>query len=314
MKKILLSILVLSVSIYAQTINKQMSVTIDDLPFNFSNRVSNEEMDKIVTKLINKIKEEKIPATAFVNEGKLVVNGIIDNERITILKKWIDAEIELGNHTYSHRSANQISFEEYTKDVLKGELITNKLLEEKNTRMRFFRHPFLQTGRTIGKRDSITNFLRDHNYEIAPVTIDNSEWVFAAAYWNAVENGKISEAKKVAQEYLIYIRDKIRFYESQSQKLFSRNISHILLIHSNTLNADYFNELCKMIRDEGYHFITLEESLKDEAYKSKDEFTGGAGISWIDRWALTRGENREFFAGEPRTPKYILELAEVEYE
>jgi hypothetical protein len=69
-----------------------------------------------------------------------------------------------------------------------------------------------------------------------------------------------------------------------------------------------------MIRNAGYEFINLDEALKDEAYKSPDTFTGRGGISWMDRWALTQGKTKDFFAGEPRTPEYIMKYAEVDSE
>jgi len=74
------------------------------------------------------------------------------------------------------------------------------------------------------------------------------------------------------------------------------------------------DELATMIRNNGYEFISLTETLKDLAYQSEDKYYGTAGCSWIDRWALTRGFGKEFFAGEPVTPEYIRKLAGVNYE
>jgi hypothetical protein len=102
------------------------------------------------------------------------------------------------------------------------------------------------------------------------------------------------------------MKRKIEYWESQSIALFGRNINLVLLIHANSLNSEYFPELCKMIRSFDYKFISLDEALKDEAYKSKDTFTGGGGISWIHRWAMNTGKSKEFFAGEPLTPKIEL--------
>jgi hypothetical protein len=119
---------------------------------------------------------------------------------------------------------------------------------------------------------------------------------------------------KIGTEYLVYMKQKLEYYESRSQVLFDRNIAHTLLIHANKLNSDYYGKLCEMLRSKNYEFITLETALKDDAYKTEDKFIGNAGISWIDRWALTMGKKRDFFAGEPLCPPGIMKYAGVESE
>lgn len=298
----------------AQNSKTRIAVTIDDLPLNIASNVNNEEMKQIVGNLLKKIRTENIPVIGFVNEIKLEREGKPDLERIEILKMWLAAGVELGNHTYSHPSANTIPIEEYKENILKGEKVLKTILNERGTEPGYFRHPFLQTGRSIETRDEIKKFLEEHGYTIAPVTIDNSEWIFASAYGKAQNKNDVELMRKVGSEYIDYMRAKISYYKRQSEKLFGRQIDQILLIHSNRLNAEYFSELCKMMRQENCEFVSLEEALKDEAYKSEDNFIGAAGISWLDRWALAKGMKKEFFADEPRTPKYIMDLAGVDVE
>ena len=67
----------------------------------------------------------------FVNEGKLFVEGETPADaeaRIAILKTWVDAGLELGNHTYSHHSLNRTPLEEFEADVVRGEPVTRRLL------------------------------------------------------------------------------------------------------------------------------------------------------------------------------------------
>lgn len=85
-------------------------------------------------------------------------------------------------------------------------------------------------------------------------------------------------------------------------------------MHANSINADHFDELLAELKKRGYKFITLEKALKDPAYSSPDTFIGGGGISWLDRWALTRGVPGGFFAREPRTPEFVMKLAGVNSE
>jgi len=225
---------------------KKIAVTFDDLPFNRARSASNEEMKMHVEKLIAKIKSEKIPATAFVNEDKLEVNGQRDSVRVNILKLWLNAGVELGNHTYSHKSANKIPVEDYEQEILKGERTIKELLAEKGKKLRYFRHPFLQTGLSIEYKTQIENFLSEHAYIIAPVTFDNAEWAYSAAYDNAIKSKNDSLISAVGSQYIDYMKLKIRYFENQTQKLFGRQINQIFLIHSNRINSDYFDKLCEL--------------------------------------------------------------------
>jgi peptidoglycan/xylan/chitin deacetylase (PgdA/CDA1 family) len=296
------------------TKTKKIAVTMDDLPLNIAGHVSNEEMKQQAEKILGRIKTENIPIVAFVNEIKLEKSGVRDPERVNILRMWRDAGVELGNHTYAHKSGNQVPIEEYKEDIVKGEKTIKEIAAEKNTTPRYFRHPFLQTGRTLEYKHEVEKFIAERGYIIAPVTIDNSEWVYSAAYDKAIKANDQEMMAKIGKEYIDYMKSKLIYYERQSQKLFNRQINQILLIHSNRINADYFNKLCGMIREEGYEFITLEEALIDEAYKSADTFIGGGGISWLDRWAITRGVTKDFFAGEPRVPEHIMKYAGIDSE
>ncbi len=104
----------------------------------------------------------------------------------------------------------------------------------------------------------------------------------------------------------------IDFYESQSEMLFDRNISHVLLVHANELNSDWFSVLADSIAEKGYEFISLDEALRDPAYASPDNFTGSGGITWLHRWAITRDVERKMFRGEPEAPAHILKLAQIQ--
>ena len=120
--------------------------------------------------------------------------------------------------------------------------------------------------------------------------------------------------KQVADAYVPYMEAKFAYYENQSNKLFGRDIKQVLLVHANAINADHFKDIVAMLQKRGYKFITLEDALSDKAYASPDSYSGPGGISWLDRWALTRGVPKDFFEGEPQTPAFVLKLAEVESE
>jgi peptidoglycan/xylan/chitin deacetylase (PgdA/CDA1 family) len=307
-----LAIFLLALSGGSQTTGRTIAITIDDLPV-VSTRRDLKNRQEITKKLLTHIKNAKIPAIGFVNENKLYDGDKRDVAQIDLLRMWLDAGLELGNHTYSHRSLNRISLDDYEADFLKGEIITKELLKERNRPIRFFRHPFLQTGRTLEIKSSFDSFLKQHDYTIAPISFDNADYIFSAAYDKAFDKGDKKLMKQVGEAYVPYMEAKLGYWESQSKKLFGREISQTLLIHANFINSDYLGDLAAMFKKRGYKFVGLEEALKDDAYRLPDTYVGPAGISWLHRWARYKG--REYVVpNEPEVPKFVLKASGFESE
>jgi hypothetical protein len=238
----------------------------------------------------------------------------LDSIPYYLLKIWLTKGFDLGNHTFSHPDYNHVSYSEFVRDIEQNEPLLNEMMKEFNKSMVYFRHPYLHRGNSKAKADSLANYLAEHNYKEAPVTIDNAEWIFAAAY-DSVINTNIDEQRiAVGNEYIRYMELKLRYYEGQSKKLFGRNIRQILLIHANSLNSDFMGELLSMLVKNGYIFVDLETALQDELYKTEDQYFKKGGISWLDRWAITQGKSKDFFAGEPVCPENIMKLAKVDSE
>lgn len=312
MRSLICFVFLLTVGANAQVADRKIAVTIDDLPV-ISTRTDPKNRKEITRKLLGHITKAKVPAIGFVNENKLYAGDKRDEKQIDLLRMWLAAGLELGNHTYSHRSLNQITLADYQADLLKGETITRQLLAEKGRKIRFFRHPFLQTGRTLEIKADLDRFLAEHGYTIAPISVDNADYIFSRAYDIAFDRGDKALMKKVGDAYVPYMESKLAYWERQSTKLFGREIAQTLLIHANFINSDYFDDLAVMFKRRGYKFVDLETALKDEAYRLPDTYVGPAGISWLHRWAREKG--REFIVpNEPTVPEFVLKLSGFESE
>ncbi len=289
---------------------REVCVTFDDLPVGGVLRHDVASSRAITAKLIAAIVAHHVPAIGFVNEGKLEGARGVDPARVALLREWLDAGLELGNHTYSHIDAHTHSLEQVEADVVRGEPVTRDLLSARGMTLRFFRHPFLHTGRTLLVKQGLEAFLAARGYRVAPVTIDNDEYIFAAAYDRASARGDRALMRRVVEGYVPYMEAKFEFFERNSRDLFGYEMRQVLLLHVNPLNADHFDSLARMIERRGYRFVPLDRALEDPAYRSADTFTGPGGITWLHRWALTRGVAREFFAGEPEVPGFVAKAAQ----
>jgi peptidoglycan/xylan/chitin deacetylase (PgdA/CDA1 family) len=289
---------------------REVAITFDDLPIAGVLPRDIHSSRELTRKLLAGVAAHHAPAIGFVNEDKLNgADGAVDPQRVDLLRQWLDAGLELGNHAYSHPDLHLLPLDAFEADVLKGERVTRPLASARGRTLRFFRHPFLHTGRDLETKTGFERFLGDHGYRVAPVTIDNDEYIFAGAYDRSAARGDASASRRVADAYVPYMEAKVDFFERNSRELFGREMRQVLLIHANMLNADRFGELAAMFERRGYRFVTLERALEDPAYGSADTYTGAGGITWIHRWALTKKVPKTFFAGEPEVPGAVAELA-----
>jgi peptidoglycan/xylan/chitin deacetylase (PgdA/CDA1 family) len=293
----------------AQDINKEICISVDDLPYITKVFKDIKTGQYITDKLLSTFKKYNVVALGSVNSGKLVTNDMLDSSKICILYQWIDSGMILANHTFAHKNYNKLFFSEFKDDILKGELYLRDILAQRNLKLKYFRHPHLFRGETKEKADSLQYFLDSSGYIIAPVTIDNSDYIFSWAYEKAISQKNDPLKEKIGKDYVSYMSDVLDYYENQSISLLGYNVKHILLTHANLLNADYMDELLRIYIEKGYIFIPIDEALKDNCYKNcKDEYYGKAGISWLHRWGITMGKRGDFFKGEPELPEYINEM------
>jgi len=278
--------------------SREIAITFDDLPVISSTIRDVAGHRQITTRLLESIRSNRVPAIGFVNEDKLLSGGKRDAAQVALLQMWLDAGLELGNHTFSHLDLHTTPLPAYQEDVIRGESATSRLLRNKGAKLRYFRHPYLHTGRDIETKEKLEEFLARRGYRVAPVTMSNSDWIFSAAYERALENGDTPLQKRIVEAYIPYTERIVEYFEEQSIDLLGYEPKQVLLLHANLLNADCFDNLAQMIRNRGYTFVTLDRALQDQAYQSLDTYTGPGGISWLHRWVITKGHKSKVFPEE----------------
>lgn len=287
--------------------DRQIAVTIDDLPAANGFSMSAADITQMTTQLLAALRQQKIPAVGFVNENKLYRLGEVD-ERIKALDLWLDAGLELGNHTFSHVSLNKVAVKAFEDDVIQGETVTRLLLAQHKLTLRYFRHPFLDTGRDLQTRRDAEAFLAQRGYRIAPVTLDAWDWMFGGLYEDAKKRGDTALQQEMVSSYLAYTDVVFAYYEQLSKQIVGYEPKQILLLHGNWLETDHIGELADLIRKRGYRFITLEDALSDQAYGLPDTYVGEEGISWLAHWAITLGKPLQ---KPPSVPQSIMERYET---
>jgi peptidoglycan/xylan/chitin deacetylase (PgdA/CDA1 family) len=316
---IVLSLLAVSATAHAAEPDRRIAVTIDDLPWQRMDSTPPARLRSGHAALIAQLRQAGVPVTGFVNEDKLEVDGAVQPERVAMLRDWLDAGADLGNHTYGHVDAHVVGIPAFEDAIVKGERVLRPMMAERGKAPRWFRHPYLRAGQTDADKQAIVDFLAAHGYRVAPVTVDNGEWVWAFAYERVLDGQPDTPERAALLErlrlgYVPYMLNKLDYYEAQSQALLGYALPQVLLIHANALNADAYTTLVGGIRCRGYRFVTLDEAMRDPAYARPDGYHGRYGPSWLHRWAMAEHRPKTFYAGEPEVPKWVMDLAGVDSE
>jgi peptidoglycan/xylan/chitin deacetylase (PgdA/CDA1 family) len=281
----------------AAAASREVAITIDDLPRggDAADKESRSfaEIRGMTERLLAPLREQKIPVTGFVHPGRTEL-AAPDLRRI--LDLWLETGADLGNHTWSHADLNRTTVADYEQDILKAEAALLPVVAARGKKLEFFRYPMLHTGPTAETKRAIAEFLAAHGYRNAPVTFDNSDYLFAAAYVRPELRAR------VMREYVPYLESVVAFIERRSVEVVGREFPQIMLLHASELNSRMMPDILGMFRRRGYRFVSLGEALQDSAYRLPENYVGPGGFSWIHRWSMTKGMPNK---GEPDEPEWV---------
>lgn len=306
--KLLIIVLLMSVGVSAQATNpsRRMAVTFDDLPYVAVDQNDLPTAQRTTKGILRALQRHRVPAVAFVNEGTLMVMGEVD-ARIALLRRWVDAGMILGNHTYSHPDFNTLTIQQFQDEIIKGEVVTRHLMQSRQPYQLYFRHPYTHTGGTQVKKEAIESFLAERGYKVTPHTIDSMDYIFNVCYVRALRNKDAAMARRLREAYLNFTVAATEFAERISPQIFGREIAHTLLLHANDINADCLDDMLRRLAARGYRFVTLQEAMSDPAYQTKDTYVGKHGPTWLWRWVGSKGLK---ISGkdDPEPPEWVMDL------
>ena len=283
--------------------SRTIAVTLDDLPGTGAGTLP--ELVDINRRVLAALHAAKVPAIGFVNERGVQVEGERD-ARAAILRRWLEAGMTLGNHGFRHQDLSKVPPAQYQDDVVRGEVVTRALLEERKLPLVYYRHPYTHTGPTAEIKQAFERFLDERGYKIASFTIEHSDWMYAAVYADALARRDEAEVKAIRASYLAYFDQMCSWFETLARDLFGRDIPQILLTHANRLNADVLPDLLARLQKRGYRFVTLDQALADDAYRTPDRYVGKNGPSWLHRWTVAKQKPMRL-REEPDVPKQTFE-------
>jgi peptidoglycan/xylan/chitin deacetylase (PgdA/CDA1 family) len=281
---------------------RTVALTFDDLPLaGVGNAATVEEATRVNHAILAALARHHAPATAFVIEKTVEQIGVAPGR--ALLREWIEQGHDLGNHTYSHPDLTKIALDRFREEVIRGEASIVPLLAERGRRPRYMRFPFNHSGETKEKRDAVAAFLAGRSYTVAVCTIDNMDYEFARAYYVATERADRDTAAKLEAAYLRYTAGEIDYYSALDQRVFGREIPHVMLQHANRLNAAVMDRVLELFEQRGYRFVTLDAAQADAAYRTPD-VPSAFGPMRGYRWAKALGIHVDG-SQEPAMPAWV---------
>ncbi|MDF1677131.1 MAG: polysaccharide deacetylase family protein [Legionellaceae bacterium] len=233
---------------------REIAITLDDLPLvgstGHNEAALKREHDRFFS-IIDTLVENQVPATGF------VIAGSIGKGQWEFLKAFHEAGFTIGNHTYSHANLNSMSSDKYIENVAHADKILSPLMSHP----KYFRYPYLAEGRGE-KKARVQAYLAEHDYVIAPVTIDTKDFRFNSQLYRVPYRSRPNYLPKLKKRYLSYIWKQTLRAEKRAN---GKPVRHIILLHANLLNSHFLGDIIQMYREHGYQFITLQKALEEPA-------------------------------------------------
>ena len=233
----------------------EIALTFDDVPKSGSQLMSGSERTDLLIENLKKVGVKQVMLFALTKS--------IDENSESRIYSYIRAGHLIANHSYSHFWTDKVSASEYISDISKA----HSILKNYQNFVLFYRHPFLDEGKTKETRDAIRAYLAQSGYSNGYVTVDNYDWYMDTLYQKAVREGKTVDYDKLKTIYIEELWDSIQFYDEIAKEELGRSPKHILLLHENDLAAMFIDDLVKFLEEKGWSIISPLEAYKDPISK-----------------------------------------------
>lgn len=235
---------------------REIALTFDDAPTPDSALMTG---DARTEKIIAALTAAKIPDALF-----FVKADYINENTSERLNQYVAAGFHLANHSYSHKSANELGALDYSADVYKAHL---QLKPFENV-LPYHRFPYLHYGKDVATITTLQQSLADLGYKDGYVTVDNFDWYISSLLTKAVEEKKTINYDKARKFYVDTLYDSIEFYDAIAKKSLGRSPRHIMLLHENDAAALFVGDLIAHLRAKGWKIISPQQAYQDPIARS----------------------------------------------
>jgi peptidoglycan/xylan/chitin deacetylase (PgdA/CDA1 family) len=245
-----------------QDINStQVAITVDDLP-GIGDLPAGVSRIDVENQMLDAFKKHNLQ-----NVYGMVVVGQVEGRRLgrKIINHWIAADNSVANHSYTHSDLAKVSSSFYIADIQNADdyLATIKQYGS----FKYFRYPYLSEGDTLAKRRAVRSYLFNNGYQIAPVTVNFSDYEWNDPYARCLKQNNYQAIAWLKKTYINQALQALDNAHYSSNILFHHDIKNILLIHLGPFDAVMMDDLLTAYEKQGVQFISLPDALTDPAYQ-----------------------------------------------
>jgi peptidoglycan-N-acetylglucosamine deacetylase len=242
-----------------------VALTFDDLP-TAGALPQGDTRTRIVTTLAAELKAAHLEGTYGMVNGIGMQNNPDAQQALHI---WLNAGMNAGSHTWSHMSLAGNTAEAFERDIERNEPV---LAEYAQTRdWRWLRYPYLSEGDTLEKRRTVQNYLREHHYRVAQVTMSFGDYAWNDAYVRCSARQDQASIKWLRQSYLESAAEYIRLEREQERIAFGHEIPNVMLLHGMAFTTLMLPDLIDLLQKQDFRFASLAEVEQDPAYAGEPD-------------------------------------------
>ena len=236
---------------------QSVAITIDDGP-NTDNtpRMSAQERNQA---LLDALAKHRVQAALFVTSGF----GANTQQGLPLLRAWSKAGHAIGNHTVTHPDLEKVPLADYQRQVME----CDRLISTQPGYQKWLRFTYLREGNTPEKIDGMRKFLREHDYRNAHVSLDTSDWRLNEKLEQVLKKDPNADVSAIRTAYLAHIKQRALAYRELSQQLQGRDISQVMLLHHNLINALWLDDALTQFEQMGWKIISPAQAFADPVYK-----------------------------------------------
>ncbi|WP_431479119.1 polysaccharide deacetylase family protein [Massilia eburnea] len=236
---------------------QSVAITIDDGP-NTDNtpRMSAKERNQA---LLDALAKHRVQAALFVTSGF----GANTQQGLPLLRAWSKAGHAIGNHTVTHPDLEKVPLADYQRQVME----CDRLISTQPGYQKWLRFTYLREGNTPEKIDGMRKFLREHDYRNAHVSLDTSDWRLNEKLEQVLKKDPNADVSAIRTAYLAHIKQRALAYRELSQQLQGRDISQVMLLHHNLINALWLDDALTQFEQMGWKIISPAQAFADPVYK-----------------------------------------------
>jgi peptidoglycan-N-acetylglucosamine deacetylase len=259
----------------------RVALTFDDLPVHSALPAGMTRAD-VATSVLTALAAHHAPPTyGFVNAKNLVGPGNAE-----VLRLWRAAGHPLASHTFSHIDLNANTTEAFEQDVLANEKSLRTYMGKAD--WHWLRYPYLHEGDTIEKRRAVRQFLKDHSYKVAQVTLNFDDWAFNDPYARCLAKNDQASVEWLKETYVRRASDALSRGPETARLIYGHDIAHVLLLHIGAFETVMLPRLLDLLDKRGFQLVTLPEAQSDPAYAIDPDVPFPGGATLLDQMKRVR--------------------------